>query len=100
MPLLKARVSQFHFNLILNQFRRSAGSNLGHKITAVCNRHFYSPFEFLGQINFDESVIDAIYTKKLYFDNFPDTLTAMQLKQIGNRLLAQSERPENNKLCA
>ncbi len=98
--LLKAAIGRFHFNLILNQFRRSAGSTLGPKITDVCNRHFYSPFEFLGQVNFDESVIDAIYTKKLYSDNFPNTLTAMQLKQIGSQLLAQSARPDNDRLCA
>jgi flagellar biosynthesis protein FlhG len=88
-PLLKAEIGRFHFNLILNQFRRSANSTLGDNITAVCNRHFYSPFEFLGRVDFDEAVIDAIYTRKPYIGNFPDTPAAMQLKQIGSRLLAQ-----------
>lgn len=92
-PRLKAQIGQFRFNLILNQFRRSANSTLGDNITAVCNRHFYSPFEFLGRVDFDEGVIDAIYTRKAYIENFPDTPTAMQLKQIGSRLLVQSAGP-------
>jgi flagellar biosynthesis protein FlhG len=92
-PLLKAEIGRFRFNLILNQFRRSAKSTLGDNITAVCNRHFYSPFEFLGRVDFDDCVIDAIYTRKPYIDNFPNTPAALQLKQIGRRLLAQTAEP-------
>jgi len=91
--LLKAQIGRFQFNLILNQFRRSADGSLGDKITAVCNRHFYSPFVFLGQVDFDERVIDSIYTRKPYIANFTGTPTAMQLKQIGNRLIVQSTGP-------
>ena len=90
---LKTAIGRLRFNLILNQFRRSANSALGDNITAVCNRHFYSPFEFLGRVDFDEGVIDAIYTRKPYIENFPDTPTATQLKQIGSRLLGQPLRP-------
>lgn len=93
---LKAQIGRFRFNLVLNQFRRSANSTLGDNITAVCNRHFYSPFEFLGRVDFDESVIDAIYTRKPYIENFPDTPTALQLKQIGSRLLSQPSGPGDN----
>lgn len=84
--LLKERIGRFQFNLILNQFRHSADSALGDKITTVCNRHFYSPFDFLGRIDFDERVIDSIYTRKPYIDSFPGTSAARQLKQIAGRL--------------
>ena len=93
VPLLKAQVGRFEFNLILNQFRRSADSALGDKITTVCNRHFYSPFTFLGRVDFDERVIDSIYTRKPYIANFPGTPTAMQLQQIGSRLVIHSTGP-------
>ena len=96
VPLLKEKIGRFRFNLVLNQFRRSADSALGDKIASVCNRHFYSPFEFLGRVDFDNGVIDAIYTRKSYIDNFPDTATAMQLKQIVNRLMTQSPASGND----
>jgi flagellar biosynthesis protein FlhG len=90
LPLLKTEIGRFRFHLILNQFRRSAKSTLGDDITAVCNRHFYSPFDFLGRVDFDEGVMDAICTRKAYIDNFPGTPAAMQLKQIGSRLISIS----------
>lgn len=90
LPLLKKTIGRFRFHLILNQFRRSAENTLGDNITAVCSRHFYSPFEFLGRVDFDDDVIDAIYTRKPYIDTFPDSPAAMQLKQIVSRLLALS----------
>lgn len=86
---LKARIGQFQFGLVLNQFRRSTNRDLGEKITAVCNRHFYSPFEFFGRVDFDESVMDAVYSRKPYIDNFPNTPAAVQLKQIARRLMAR-----------
>jgi flagellar biosynthesis protein FlhG len=92
VPLLRAEIGRFRFHLILNQFRRSTKSNLGESITAVCNRHFYSPFDFLGRVDFDEGVIDAICARKSYIDTLPNTPTAMQLKQIGSRLLENSAR--------
>ena len=92
VPLLETEIGRFHFNLILNQFRRSANRTLGDNITAVCNRHFYSPFECLGRVDFDESVMDAVYTQQPYIDNYSNTPAALQLGQISGLLLAQSER--------
>lgn len=93
LPLLKTEVGRFHFGLILNQFRRCANSSLGENITTVCNRHFYSPFEFLGRVDFDEGVFDAVYTRKPYLDHFPDTPATTQLKQISRRLLMPPVEP-------
>ncbi|MCB2148165.1 MAG: P-loop NTPase [Deltaproteobacteria bacterium] len=91
--LLKAHIGRFQFKLILNQFRRSADTSLGNKIEAVCNRHFYSPFEFLGQVAFDERVIDSIYARKLYITAYPATITAMDLKQIAELLANPQPAP-------
>jgi flagellar biosynthesis protein FlhG len=91
--LLKERIGRFQFNMILNQFRKSADPTLGDKIKIVCNRHFYSPFEILGRVDFDERVIDSIYARKLYVQEYPDTVTAMGLKQIAGRLTHDPKSP-------
>lgn len=80
------RIGRFQFKMILNQFRKNADPALGDKIKIVCNRHFYSPFEVLGRVDFDERVIDSIYARKLYVREFPATNTAMGLKQIAELL--------------
>ena len=83
---LKEQIGGFEFNLILNQYRKSADASLGDKRVSVCNRHFYSPFEFLGQVDFDERVVDSIYARKLYVKNFPATSTATELRRIAELL--------------
>ena len=92
-PFLKARIGRFQFKLILNQFRKNADTFLGDKIKTVCNRHFYSPFEFLGRVDFDERVIDSIYARKLYVKNYPATITAVELKQIAELLTNNQPAP-------
>ncbi|MEE4113695.1 MAG: hypothetical protein V2I40_12835, partial [Desulfobacteraceae bacterium] len=83
----KARIGRFQFKMVLNQFRKNADACLGRKIETVCNRHFYSPFEFLGEVAFDEHVIDSIYAKKLYVKHYPAAATTMELKKIAELLI-------------
>jgi MinD-like ATPase involved in chromosome partitioning or flagellar assembly len=83
---LKQQISKFNFKFILNQFRKNMDLRLGDKIETVCNRHFYSGFEFLGNIGFDERVFDAIFHKKLFVREYPDTGAAVKLKKIAERL--------------
>ena len=92
-PFLKDCIGRFQFKLILNQFRKSADAELGDKITTVCNRHFYSPFEFWGRVDFDERVIDSIYARKLYIENHPDTATALKLRRIAELLAERQLSP-------
>ena len=77
---LKARIGRFQFKMILNQFRKTADIHLGEKIKTVCNRHFYSPFDFLGQVDFDERVMDSIYARKLYVKTCPATATRLGIE--------------------
>jgi flagellar biosynthesis protein FlhG len=90
---LKERIGRFQFKMILNQFRKSADPTLGDKIKIVCNRHFYSPFEILGRVDFDDRVIDSIYARKLYVREYPETVTAMGLKQIAGLLTNDQKGP-------
>ena len=93
-PLLKTRIGRFQFKLILNQFRKIADISLGEKITRVCNRHFYSPFEFLGRVDFDERVMDSVYARKLHVKNHPATTTVMELNQIAGLLADRKPAPQ------
>lgn len=92
-PFLRACIGRFQFKMILNQYRKNADPTLGDKIKAVCNRHFYSPFDILGQVDFDERVIDSIYARQLYIKEYPATATAMGLKQIAERIAFDQKAP-------
>jgi flagellar biosynthesis protein FlhG len=89
-------IGKFQFKMILNQYRKNADPTLGDKIKVVCNRHFYSPFEILGRVEFDERVIDTIYARKLYVQEYPDTATTMGLKHIAGLLVHGQKGPSEN----
>jgi flagellar biosynthesis protein FlhG len=86
--LLRSSLAQFRFSMVLNQFRKTNDATLGEKLKIVCSRHFYSDFEFLGNIGYDDRVHDSINLKKLYVNKYPYTETATDLKGITRGLLA------------
>ena len=85
--LLQIKLREFKFKFVLNQFRKQIDVNLGDKIEKVCNRHFYSKFEFLGNISYDEKVCDSIYKKIIFINRYPHTLTAMELQNIEQKMI-------------
>jgi len=85
--LLKAKLEDFNFRIILNQYRKQIDPDLGAKIAKVCNTHFYSRFQFLGNVSHDDRVHDAIFSKKIYITKYPYTHTATDLQNIANDLL-------------
>ena len=74
----------------INQFRKNLDPALGDKIETVLNRHFYSSFQFLGNISYDERIHDSILSKNIYIHKFPYTTTAIDLKTIADKI---SEKP-------
>ena len=91
--LLKARLSEAKFKLVLNQFRKQIDPTLGEKIEKVCNRHFYSRFQFLGNVSYDERVYDSIFSKKIYMAKYPYTPTATDIHHISKKLTDVSQDP-------
>ena len=87
LPPLKETLSQFNFNIIINQHRKIADPGLGLKMETVCNRHFYSPFRYIGHVEFDARVHDAVYQKKLFVELYPNTSTSLSIKKICRELV-------------
>lgn len=82
----KNKLNEFRFKFIINQFRKNLDPSLGDKIETVCNRHFYSGFQFLGNINYDERVHDSILSKSIYVHKFPYTSSSIDLKRIADKI--------------
>ncbi|RPI75752.1 MAG: MinD/ParA family protein [Desulfobacteraceae bacterium] len=88
--ILRQRLSEFQLKFVLNQFRKQTDSTLGDKIERVCNRHFYSRFQFLENIEYDDRVYDSIYLKEIYIAKYPYTATATALQNISAKILGPS----------
>ncbi len=91
-PLLRSQLSKFRFKLIFNQFRNNLDASLGDQFESICNRHFYSMFEFLGYVNFDGRIQDAIFSKTLYVHRYPHTQSAADLKNIAAKITGNISR--------
>jgi flagellar biosynthesis protein FlhG len=83
---LRDSISRFQFSFIMNQFRKNIAPDIGEKMRAVCNRHFYSGFQFLGNVEFDERVSESVLKKRLFALNYPEAEAAQTLKRIAERL--------------
>ena len=94
--MLLEQLSGFEFKMILNQFRKVNDAGLGEKLKTVFNRHFYSRFDYVGMINYDDRVHDSISAKNLYVHKYPYTMAAVDLRNIANDLLMRSEAAAAN----
>ena len=83
---LRSQLSKFKFKFIFNQFRNNLDATLGNQFETICNRHFYSFFEFLGYVSFDGRIQDAIFSKTLYVHRYPHTQSAADLKNIAAKI--------------
>ena len=84
--LLRSKLSEYKFRFILNEFRKQINPRLGDNIERVCNRHFYSKFQFLGNVSYDERVHDSIFSKRIYMKKYPYTPTATELQHIARKI--------------
>ena len=84
---LRESIKRFQFSLVLNQFRKHIDVTLGEKIKTVCNRHFYSNFEFLGNIDYDDRVSDTILNKSLFAMQYPEASASFGLREVAERLV-------------
>ena len=88
---MDSRLSEFRFDIILNQFHKHTDLAFGEDFGKACNRHFYSKFRFLGNMSYDERVHDSILSKEIYVNKYPYTKTAMDLHNIA-RKITEDER--------
>ena len=85
---LRQSLAGFSFNMILNQVRKTNDTALGQKLKIVCNRHFYSVFEFLGNIGYDDRVHESVNLKKMFVNKYPHTETATDLESVRRQLMS------------
>ena len=90
--MLERKLYDLRFQLLMNQFRKQTDPLMGERIATLCNRYFYSSFHFLGNVDYDERVHDAVSSQKIYVATYPYTITAMNLQKVADQVMV-SENP-------
>ena len=84
--ILRKKLSEFKIKFIFNQFRQNLDSRLGDQFETICNRHFYSHFQFLGNVSHDWRVYDSVLSRKLYVNKYPYTQPSIDLQKIADKI--------------
>jgi len=92
--IIKDQLKQIRFRFIINQVRKHKRQYIGEKIKKLCERHFFSDFQLLGNVTYDERVYESILSKHIFASKFPYTNTSEELGKIADKFVNEKE-PES-----
>jgi len=70
---LKKEISLFQPKLVLNQARTQTDVEIGNSVKAVCKRYFGIEMDYIGHLDYDSSVWQAIRRKRPLMMEFPNS---------------------------
>jgi len=85
--LLTQRVRTFLPRLIVNQVRNDDQRDLGNKIAHVCREHMGTQIEYLGALDHDPHVADAVHHRKPVLQLHPTCPFAKSVRRIVDHML-------------
>lgn len=89
---LSAMMSDINFQIVLNQTRSLKDIEVGPSIQAVCTKYFGVPFEYLGHIENDNAVWQALRKRRHLLLEYPHSRVYAQLMAISRRLMSQQAK--------
>ncbi|NBU20132.1 MinD/ParA family protein [bacterium] len=87
LPKLVEQLRQFHIHLILNQTRTQNDTELGDAVKNVCKKYFGIPVNYLGALDYDPLVWQAVRRKKSAVIEYPSSRLALNSEQITRNLI-------------
>jgi len=82
-----AAVQGFRPRLVVNNVRSAADVRLGFAVRSVCRKYFGLDAEYLGYVNYDEAVSEAIRARRPVVLSHPRAEAAIYLTRIARKLL-------------
>jgi len=86
---LQRLLRRYDHKIILNQTHSYKERELGHSIQSVCNRYFGIPTEYLGYVDYDYAVMQALKQRKHLLTEYPHSRLYTQLLTLAKSLIKQ-----------
>ncbi|MGE0763943.1 MAG: P-loop NTPase [Bdellovibrionales bacterium] len=83
---LQKLMSDLNCEIILNQVRSLKDADLGPSIQGVCTKYFGVPFNYLGHIEYDNAVWQALRKRRHLLTEYPHSRVYAQMMAITRRL--------------
>jgi len=88
---LDRALAGFAPRLILNQVRRSEEAQLGAQMAHACEDFFGLPVKFLGAVQRDDRVLDAVQARRCVLEAYPRSSFALGVHDIALQLIREGE---------
>lgn len=86
---LKKEIEKFKPNLIVNQTRTQTDIDIGSSVKTVCKKYFGIEMDYLGHLDYDSSVWQAVRRKRPVMLEFPNSRLASSIGKIAETILKQ-----------
>lgn len=86
--VVRAAMESFHPNLAINQTRLRADLELGDQVRSAARRRLGIGIEYLGHIEYDDTVWSCVRARRLLLIESPGTKASKNVEKIARRLLA------------
>jgi flagellar biosynthesis protein FlhG len=84
---IRAEMSLFRPNLIINQVRSQADIDIGYSIQSICRKYFGIEMSFPGYLDYDQSVWQSVRKRKPLLIEYPNSKLVNNFDRIVNRLI-------------
>ncbi len=84
---LKKQIERFRPLLIVNQARTQSDIEIGHSIRTVCKKYFGIDMEYLGYLDYDSYVWQAVRKKRPLMLEFPNSRLVSAIGQMTQTIL-------------
>lgn len=90
--LLKAEIELFRPRLIVNQVRTHSDIEIGFSVKTVCKKYFGIDVDYLGYLDYDSSVWQAIRRKRPVMLEFPNSKLVSSIDRLVEYLVKKTPR--------
>jgi flagellar biosynthesis protein FlhG len=89
LEVLQKCVATYHPNIIINQVRSQVDIDIGKSICSVCRRYFGLTVNYVGYLEYDNSVWKAVRSKNAVIHEFPTSILTSRFERITRTLLGE-----------
>ncbi len=87
---LKNEIEKFQPKLIVNQTRTQTDIEIGRSVKTVCKRYFGIDMDYLGNLDYDPFVWQAVRKKRPLLLEFPNSKFSISLEQMTHQMIHKS----------
>ncbi len=84
---LKKAIEDFKLNLVVNETRTQTDIEIGNSIKTVCKKYFGMDIDYIGHLDYDSSVWQAVRRKRPLLLEFPNSKLASGIEHIMQNII-------------